>query len=54
MENRTQSAVPILSNKTRTRNAGAAEEIGYILWVCCLAFFLLLLQVKLICLNQFK
>lgn len=52
-ENRTQGAVPILSSKTRTSNAGAAEEIGYILWVCCLAFFLLL-QVELICLNQFK
>lgn len=54
MENKTQSAVPILSNQTGTSNAGTAEEIGYILWVCCLAFFFLLLQVKRICLNQFK
>lgn len=46
MENRTQSAVPILSNKTRTRNAGAAEEIGYILWVCCLAFFFIIITSK--------
>lgn len=39
MENRTQSAVPILSKKTKTSNASDAEEIGYIWVVCCLGFF---------------
>lgn len=52
MENRTQSAVPILSKKTKISNAGDAEEMGYIWVVCHLAFFFL--QVKLICLNQFE
>lgn len=39
MENRTQSAVPILSKKTKISNAGDAEEMGYIWVVCHLAFF---------------
>jgi len=51
MENRTLSALPLLSKESKTSNAGDAEEIGSLSEVRCLGFFL---QVKLLCLNQFK
>lgn len=34
-----QSALPLLSKKSKTSNAGDAEEIGYLLVVRCLGFF---------------